>query len=185
MIKIINNHVPLSVEMLEEAAVSVLILKGTTPIVATTTAATATIDGYTLSNNGMIKTISPRSSDSVVDSEDYTIELIEYSEGFLSTVDTQLIGAKIIVKVDFKVNSIPGSITMFSGLVKAVALKKDTAEHGSSIYQITGGAPLANFNMKKGILLNKDNIRLRDPDDSSCDEIFTGSAGATIKWGKE
>jgi len=76
------------------------------------------------------------------------------------------------------------TFTTFKGKIDTSGFRITMEEIGESLFAISAASPMASLEMSRAGLLTRDSVRARNPADTCADQIFTGSSGAVVKWGK-
>jgi hypothetical protein len=126
-----------------------------------------------------------------VDRERFKVLIADNDLSKGSLIESNLVGKKMEVYLGF-VNPTTGlpftnvndTLLVYRGTVDSNAYKINTAALGEVQWVITGASPILSLDQRAAITLSRDSIRQRNPLDSCCDDLFEGSAGYTIKWGK-
>ena len=148
-------------------------------------------NGYLYEANGMLVSADPPQLSTTVDREQYKVILSdpEFMQG--DNAENGLTGKRMEVRVGFidPESGLPfteerDTFIVYRGRVDGASYRISTEEYGETLLQITGVSPILSLDMKKGIHLTKDAIRQRNPNDSSCDQMYEGSSTIILKWGK-
>ncbi len=140
------------------------------------------------SDGGLISADSPQITTNV-DREQYRVVLADTDLALRARMETGLVGLKLECRVGFVKDSKPlldinDTAIVYSGRVDSASLLLETSEFGSTNVQITGSSPMYNLDMKRGVFMTKDKVRSRWPSDSCADQIYEGSSGLNLKWGR-
>ena len=148
-------------------------------------------DTVTYISDGTLVSVKPPKIDTVVDREQYDIAIADplFMEG--TKADNGYISNFVEVRMVFLDGTPPVPLTniadtflMYSGRVDNSAYRINTRSTGEAILKLTCTSPLADLDHRKGLYLSRDVIRNRDPNDSTCDDIYFGSKTVQLKWGK-
>jgi hypothetical protein len=172
--------------------------------VTTTLRHTTIIGGITVSgdvysdDNGLLHIDPPRMS-SVVDKETYKISYadpsfywrpifehgfscvsVEIRVGFYNTMSYPM-GT---VSPGFPLNTYADTVIVYSGISDTPAYSIDLAG-GEAIMTLECSSPMGALAVSRALYTTDDNLRQRFPNDNSFDQIFIGSKGVDVLWGKK
>ncbi|MDB4575353.1 hypothetical protein N9112_00155 [bacterium] len=125
----------------------------------------------------------------VVDREHYKILLADpgFSQGALA--DLGIIGEIIEIRVGFvdtstglPLTALADTVSIYKGLVDTTAYRMTQDE---VVLEITCASPMADLDQINKMVLSKDDVTSRNPADTCCDQLYEGSGGIALKWGKE
>jgi hypothetical protein len=139
-------------------------------------------------NGGLISADAPQVTTNV-DREQYKVVIADEDLVLRPQLEIGMVGLKLECRVGFVKDSKPlldiaDAPIVYSGRIDGASLVIDTSSFGGIQVQITGSSPMRNLDMKRGIFMTKDKVRMRLPTDSCADQIYEGSTGLNLKWGK-
>jgi len=133
----------------------------------------------------------PPKMSSSVDREQYKITLSDPSMTAVSTLENSVLGFKVKVRLGFldyqtkmPLSDITDTILIYAGRIDGASYVIKTQESGDIILQLTCASPMADLDLKKALWTSRDFVRSRNPEDSSCDQVYGGSGALQLKWGK-
>lgn len=155
-------------------------------------------NGNTYFSDGKIIAVDAPQLSSTVDREQYKIVLTDPSFALSSKLDSNLVGKQLETRIGFvdsnnsisnanygkPYTNVEDTFVIYRGLIEAAAYEIDTNTIGESKIAISGASPLLSLDQKNGIYLSKDYIHKNSPTDTSCDQIYQGSLGLVLKWGR-
>jgi hypothetical protein len=152
---------------------------------------------YNYIADGTLYAVDPPQNSSVVDREQYKIAFADPEFSKRGATEDSLVGRVVECRLGF-VDSDPSSpthgkpflniddtIVVYRGRVDGVSASIKAGGLGESILQITGSSPMRNLDMKKPFFLSREKTKQREPLDTSCDQIYEGSTGIIVKWGRK
>ena len=164
----------------------------------TTAAYSITINGETyISSPSLLTVEAPRLSE-VVDREPYKIVYTDPESNIISSFEAGIAGAMLEVYAMFYntsdeiLNSVyPGELmtsptdllTVYKGTVDTHGITIDPS-NGTIVASIEAGSPVSNLARPNAFYSSRDSMRLKDPTDTSFDDVFLGGNDSAIRWGK-
>ena len=149
------------------------------------------IGSDTYDAKGLIVGLDPPQRTSVVDREQYSIVLSDPDFSMGADLDKGMLGNKVELRLGFvshltkkPVLRLEATLLIYKGYLDETGYKVSTGPQGETQLTLSCSSPMADLDSKKGLLLTKDQIRNRNPNDSSCDQIYLGSGSSILKWGK-
>jgi hypothetical protein len=76
------------------------------------------------------------------------------------------------------------TIVVYAGVIDSAGYQISTQEIGEVVGVLTCSSPMYSLDMKKYLVLNRDSIRAKYPEDSCCDYVLIGSESVKMQWGK-
>jgi len=135
--------------------------------------------------------IDPPQQSSSVDREQYKLTLADPTFRTAAAAENGLVGKKVEVRLGFvdpdtglPLANVTDSLVIYKGKVDGLIGTAETEEAGDLNFVMSCASPMVSLDQSKGLYLSRDQVRARNPNDSSCDEIYTGSGSITIKWGR-
>jgi hypothetical protein len=147
---------------------------------------------YNYIADGTLMAIDPPQNSSVVDREQYRVAFADPEFSKKGLMEDSLVGRLIEARLGF-INpldsrpflNIEDTIVTYRGRVDGAAIAIKAGGLGESIVKITGSSPMRNLDMKKPFFISREKIKQREPLDTSCDQIYEGSLGLIMKWGRK
>jgi len=146
-------------------------------------------DGLTYLADGTLAAIDPPKSTTSVDRDQFMFALADpdFLQG--SFASAGYIGKEVDARLGFMSNEVPltamaDTLFFYNGYVDGTGYRVDTKSEGEALLQITCSSPMADLDQKKGLYLSRDFVRNRNPTDSCCDQIYSGSGKLQLKWGR-
>lgn len=148
-------------------------------------------NGYQYEANGMLVAADPPQLSTNVDREQYHVTLAdpEFMQG--DNAENGMTGKRLEVRLGFldpetgyPYTADEDTFVVYRGRIDGAAYKVNTEEYGEALLQITGISPILSLDAKRGFYLSRDATRQRNPNDSSCDQLYEGSSALVLKWGK-
>jgi hypothetical protein len=149
------------------------------------------------SNAGLLAIESPRLSSSI-DRETYKLAYIDPTFEKRALFEQILTGSKLYVYVCFFNTTgnylgtfAPGApltdqqdlLVAYQGLIDGQGYALNP-EEGSVVASIEGASPMANLGLTRAFLTTKEAMRQVNTNDTSFDQVYTGSKKMTYMWGK-
>jgi hypothetical protein len=143
-----------------------------------------------LADGRLVATDPPRVS-ATVDREIYRVIISDPSFLFGPTLESNLIGKTLEVRMGF-VNTatrqpyteILNTIIVYRGMIESTAYEVDLTLQGKTEIIITGSSPMANLDSVKTLTSTKYSMKYIDYNDNSFEQIYEGSGAVILKWGK-
>jgi hypothetical protein len=155
------------------------------------------VNGVTYLGDNKLVAIQPPRLSSVVDREAYSIIYADPDFELRPLFEAGFSGSLITVSIGFFNISggtlggvAPGEpmtnpddiIISYQGTVDSQTYSVNF--DGAVTAGIEGSSPMGALEMTKGFYTSKNNMRERNPNDTSFDEIYEGSKGIALRWGK-
>ena len=146
-------------------------------------------DGY-YTPSDLITAVDEPQLTSTVDRDLYKIQFTDSRREFFNQFEVGLNGAPVNVQIGFVDQStgLPETdylFIMYKGIVESFSYDIDTAENGSILATITCSNPMATLDGSNPYYTSKFAIQQLDSSDTSFDQIYEGSGGVLLKWGKK
>lgn len=142
--------------------------------------------------DGTLLAADPPQNTSTVDREQYKVAFADPFNTKRGDIESSLVGKIIECRLGFvdPVTSQPflnieDTIVVYRGRVDGASISIKAGSLGESIVQITGSSPMRNLDMKKPYYISKERVHQRNPNDTSCDQIYEGSGALIVKWGRK
>lgn len=147
---------------------------------------------YNYIADGTLMAVDPPQNSSVVDREQYRVAFADPEFAKRGVIEDSLVGRIIEARLGF-INpldnrpflNVEDTIVVYRGRVDGAAISIKSGGLGESIVKITGSSPMRNLDMKKPFFISREKVKQREPLDTSCDQIYEGSLGLTMKWGRK
>lgn len=108
----------------------------------------------------------------------YSVPII-ISLGFYNTTNGTLGGAA----PGYPLTSPADIVTVYSGYIDAPSYSTDLNGETTLLFECS--SPMGDLAMTRTLVTSRDNLNQIDPTDTSFDEIYVGSRGLTLLWGKQ
>lgn len=155
-------------------------------------------DGNTFYSDGGLIGVEPPRISSVVDRASYKIQIGDADFSLKSYFESGAVGDKLAVRIGFfntlgvtrdgiapgdAFTQIANTILVYKGAIDAQAYEIDMAQN-TAIASIEGSSPMADLDLVKVFVTNRENMRRKHPTDTAFDKVFEGSGEINLKWGK-
>ena len=155
-------------------------------------------NGNTFYSDGGLIGVEPPRISSVVDRASYKIQVADVDFSLKSYFEQGAVGDRITVRVGFfntlgvtrdgiapgdAFTQLANTIIMYRGAIDAQAYEIDMAQN-TAVASIEGSSPMADLDLVKVFVTNRENMRRKNPWDSAFDKVFEGSGEITLQWGK-
>jgi hypothetical protein len=148
-------------------------------------------NGETYVADGKLIQVDPPRISSTVDREIYRVVLADPSFLFGETLEANLIGKLMSVRLGFVNTStkapyteIANTIVSYQGMIESSAYEIDLSSQGENKLVISGSSPMGNLDAVNTLTSSKTALRYIDLKDNSFEQIYEGSGSVVLKWGK-
>ena len=174
------------------------------PVRSTTFYNDITVGGVTYFSDGKISSVSAPNISSVVDRSQYVVEVLDTGNilsediemrfmgwdlqlwlGFTNSTDSDITDSDgNVVPPGFPILSKKDTVIVYAGIIESVSKVFSTETTGSTTLQISCSSPMHNLDFKRIFKIQKDFVRRKNPNDSSCDFMMIGTTNNRLLWGK-
>jgi hypothetical protein len=149
------------------------------------------IDGITYLADGSLLALDPPKITTSVDRTEFKFQLADpnFLEG--NEAEYGYIGKEIEIRTVFKhpitkqmLTTLADTLLTYSGYGDGTSYLIGSREIGEVVLQVSCSSPLADLDGKRAMYTSRDYVRGRNPKDSSCDMVYSGSGKLQLKWGK-
>lgn len=156
-----------------------------------------TFNSQVFSSSGYLLSVDPPKMSSTVDREAYKVTYSDPDFSLRSEMETGILGKRLKVWIGF-MNTLdaplagidPGQpmtnagdiILVYSGFVDSPAYTYNP--DGEIVASIEATSPMGALDSTITLYTSKDSLQQRNPADTSFDQIYDGSAGIQLLWGK-
>ena len=149
-------------------------------------------DGVNYIADDFLVRADPPQQSSNVDREAYKVTVADPTFLVTAKAENGLVGKKIELRICF-LNPANGTIypelantlCVYKGKIEGLEGEIVTEDIGSQEFVISCASPNMSLEQSRGIYCSRDLIRSRNPQDGSCDKIYTGSTSSVSKWGRK
>jgi len=149
------------------------------------------INGITYYADGTLLALDPPQISTNVNREQFKISFADVNFLESSKADHGLIGSNVEVRTGFLDNTnnspilnLADTFIVYKGKVDGTGYAIRMENQGECVLQITCASPMADLDFKRAMTCSREYVRGRHPTDSSCDQVYNGSGGLALKWGK-
>jgi hypothetical protein len=158
-----------------------------------------TFDGDVYLADNKLVNIQPPKMSSVVDREPYKIMYVDHDFSFRPSFEAGMVGQPVVVRMVF-VNTTDGvlsgvnpgfplldpddTIITHTGAVDSQNYSADF-DSGEVTATIEASSPMAALSMVNSFYTSKNHLQQRAPGDTSFNQMYEGSPGVRLMWGKK
>jgi hypothetical protein len=146
---------------------------------------------YTYIADGRLIGADPPKLSSTVDRELYKIVIADPTYSFGETLDDNLIGVNASVRIGFvdqatkaPYSGVSNTILIYKGLIESTGYDINTEDRGEAKLVVTCSSPLANLDEVQQLTTSKKALHYINGGDTSFDQVYEGSGGISLRWGK-
>ena len=159
-----------------------------------------TIGGIAYSDNNYLVSVDPPRMSSTVDKDSYKIVYADNNYYWRPIFERGFSGAPVIIAVGFY-NTSPGvlggaqrgepllsatdTFIVYSGFSDQNSYQIDMQDNGEILVTLECSSPMGSLALSRVLVTTDDNLRQRFPNDNSFEQVFLGSKGIDVLWGKK
>jgi len=151
-------------------------------------------NGDTYVADGILMGVQPPQTDSSLDKNRFKMTIAD-DRNILNSEIESLIGAPAHVYLGatapngqpiMKSGNLDSAelLCLYKGTIDGISIQYDTNEFGSQTITAELTNPFHNLDRKRTFYTTRKELRARAPNDTSFDQIYTGSAHMMLRWGK-